>query len=188
MIRGVGFVRTEGDSVGLSGDDGELLRWLGKGYIGFVPVPVVLMLVLYAVAAFAMSRTRWGLHTYATGSSERAARIAGVNVTRHRISVYAVAGLASALAGVVLAGRLASANPGLATGAEFDVITAVVLGGTSIYGGRGNVLRTLLGALFLAMLANGLILLNVPTFWQPITVGLVLLAALALDRIRSSAS
>lgn len=188
VIRGVAFVYTEGRSIGLSGDAGELLKWLGRGFIGPLPVPVVLMIILYAVAAWVMARTTWGLHTYAVGSSERAARIAGVRVSRHRIEVYAIAGLLSGLAGVVLAGRLASAAPGLATGAEFDILTAVVLGGTSIYGGRGNVLRTLLGAVFLATMTNGLILLNVPSFYQTITVGVVLLVALSLDRLRSRAS
>jgi ribose/xylose/arabinose/galactoside ABC-type transport system permease subunit len=185
VIRGIAFVYTEGRSIGLSGGSGEILAWLGRGFIGPLPVPVVLMLLLYVVATWIMSRTTWGLHTYAIGSAERAARIAGVRVARHRIEVYAVAGLLSGLAGVVLAGRLASAAPGLATGAEFDILTAVVLGGTSIYGGRGNVPRTLLGAVFLATMTNGLILLNVPTFYQTITVGVVLLTALSLDRLRS---
>jgi ribose transport system permease protein len=143
------------------------------------------MIVLYVVAVLVLRRTRWGLHTYAIGSSERAARIAGIQVQRHRIQVFTLAGLLSALAGVILTGRLGSAHAGLATGAEFDVLTAVVLGGTSIYGGRGNVERTLLGALFMATLTNGLILLNVPTFYQQITVGLVLLGALTLDRLQS---
>jgi len=188
VIRGVAFVYTEGRSIGLSGDAGELLKWLGRGFIGPLPVPVVLMIILYAIATWVMARTTWGLHTYAVGSAERAARIAGVRVSRHRIEVYAVAGLLSGLAGVVLAGRLASAAPGLATGAEFDILTAVVLGGTSIYGGRGNVLRTLLGAVFLTTMTNGLILLNVPSFYQTITVGVVLLVALSLDRLRSRGS
>jgi ribose transport system permease protein len=188
VIRGVAFVYTEGRSIGVTGDAGDLFLWIGRGFIGPLPVPVVLMLLLYAVAAWIMARTTWGLHTYAIGSAERAARIAGVRVARHRIEVYAVAGLLSGVAGIVLAGRLASASPGLATGAEFDILTAVVLGGTSIYGGRGNVLRTLLGAVFLATMANGLILLNVPTFYQTITVGIVLLIALSLDRLRSRTS
>jgi ribose/xylose/arabinose/galactoside ABC-type transport system permease subunit len=185
VIRGIAFVYTEGRSIGLSGGSGEMLTWLGRGFIGPLPVPVVLMIAVYLVATWVMSRTTWGLHTYAVGSAERAARIAGVRVARHRIEVYAVAGLLSGLAGVVLAGRLASAAPGLATGAEFDILTAVVLGGTSIYGGRGNVPRTLLGAVFLATMTNGLVLLNVPTFYQTITVGAVLLTALSLDRLRS---
>ena len=185
VIRGVAFVSTEGRCIGLSGESGELLKELGRGFIGPLPVPVIVMVILYGVATWVMSRTTWGLHTYAVGSAEKAARIAGVRVTRHRIEVYAVGGLLAGLAGVVLAGRLASAAPGLATGAEFDIITAVVLGGTSIYGGRGNVLRTLVGAIFLATMTNGLVLMNVPSFYQTITVGAVLLVALSLDRLRS---
>lgn len=185
IFRGLAFVNTQGRDVGLEDGQGTLLTWLGQGYIGPIPVPVVLMFVIYAVLAIIMKRTVWGMHTYAVGSSERSARIAGVNVKRHRMSVYVVAGLLSGLAGVVLVGRLASASASMATGAEFDILTAVVLGGTSIYGGRGNVLRTLLGAFLLSLLANGLILMNVPTFYQQVVVGLVLLMALSLDRLRS---
>ncbi len=188
VVRGIGFVYTEGRSIGFGrGADasGEFVQWLGKGFIGPIPVPVVLMIVLYVIAGVVMRRTVWGMHTYAIGSAERAARVAGLRVSRHRIQVYVLAGLLSALAGIVLAGRLASAAPGLANGAEFDVLTAVVLGGTSIYGGRGTVERTLLGAVFLTTLTNGLILLNIPTFYQQIATGVVLLGALTLDRIQS---
>ncbi|CAN5579780.1 ribose ABC transporter permease [soil metagenome] len=188
VIRGIAFVRTEGRSIGFSKGNGDLISWLGKGYIGPIPTPIVVMLIVYAVATVVMSRTVWGLHTYSVGSSEKASRIAGVRVARHRVSIYAAAGGLSGLAGVVLAGRLGSANPGLATGAEFDILTAAVLGGTSIYGGKGNVVRTFVGALFLSVLTNGLILLKVPTFYQPITVGIVLLAALSIDRLRSENS
>jgi ribose transport system permease protein len=188
VVRGIGFVYTEGRSIGFGrGADatGEFIQWLGKGFIGPVPVPVVLMLVLYIVAWAVMRRTIWGLHTYAIGSSERAARVAGLRVTRHRIQVYILAAALSGLAGVILAGRLGSASPSLGAGVEFDILTAVVLGGTSIYGGKGNIVRTLIGALFLATLTNGLILMNVPTFYQQISVGIVLLAALTLDRLQS---
>lgn len=182
IFRGLAFVNTQGRDVGLDAGQGDLLRWIGQGYVGPIPVPVILMFVVYILLGIVMSRTAWGLHTYAVGSSERAARIAGLAVSRHRLVVYTVAGFFSALAGIVLVGRLASVSASTATGAEFDILTAVVLGGTSIYGGRGNVLRTLLGAFLLAMLANGLILLSVPTFYQTVVIGLVLLGALALGR------
>ncbi|MFN8379679.1 MAG: ABC transporter permease [Anaerolineae bacterium] len=188
VVRGIAFVYTEGRSIGFGRGEninGEFIQWLGKGFIGPIPVPVVLMVVLYIIAAIVMQRTTWGMHTYAIGSSERAARIAGLRVSRHRIGVYTLAGVLSGLAGIVLAGRLGSASPSLGVGAEFDILTAVVLGGTSIYGGRGNILRTLLGALFLTTLTNGLILMNIPTFYQQISVGLVLLGALTLDRLNS---
>jgi ribose/xylose/arabinose/galactoside ABC-type transport system permease subunit len=188
VVRGIAFVYTEGRSIGFGRGEnitGEVIQWLGKGFIGPIPVPVVLMVLLYIGAAIVMQRSTWGMHTYAIGSSERAARVAGLRVSRHRIQVYVLAGVLSGLAGIVLAGRLASASPGLGSGAEFDILTAVVLGGTSIYGGRGNILRTLLGALFLTTLTNGLILINIPTFYQQISVGLVLLGALTLDRLQS---
>jgi ribose/xylose/arabinose/galactoside ABC-type transport system permease subunit len=188
VVRGIGFVYTEGRSIGFgrgAASTGEFIQWLGKGFIGPVPVPVVLMLILYLLAWVVMRRTTWGLHTYAIGSSERAARVAGLRVTRHRIQVYVLAAVLSGLAGVILAGRLGSASPSLGAGVEFDILTAVVLGGTSIYGGKGNIVRTLIGALFLATLTNGQILMNVPTFYQQISVGVVLLAALTLDRLQS---
>lgn len=188
VVRGIAFVYTGGRSIGLGRGEnitGELIQWLGKGFIGPIPVPVIIMGILYLIAALVMQRSLWGLHTYAIGSSERAAHIAGIRVQRHRIQVYTLAGLLSGLAGIILAGRLASAAPGLAVGAEFDILTAVVLGGTSIYGGRGNVLRTLLGAFFLATLTNGLIIMNVGSFYQQIAVGVVLLGALTLDRLKS---
>jgi ribose transport system permease protein len=188
VVRGVAFVYTEGRSIGFgrgAAASGEFIQWIGKGFIGAVPVPVVLMLVLYVLGWVVMQRSTWGMHTYAIGSSERAARVAGLHVTRHRIQVYALAGVMSGLAGVVLAGRLASASPSLGNGVEFDILTAVVLGGTSIYGGKGNIGRTLIGALFLSTLTNGLILMNVPTFYQEISQGAVLLLALTLDRLQS---
>ncbi|MEQ1768887.1 MAG: ABC transporter permease [Devosia sp.] len=188
VVRGISFVYTEGRSIGFGrGDEasGQLIQWFGKGFIGSVPVPVVVMLALYLLAWIVMQRSTWGMHTYAIGSSERAARVAGLKVTSHRIQVYVLAGLLSGLAGVILAGRLGSASPSLGSGVEFDILTAVVLGGTSIYGGKGNIVRTLIGALFLSTLTNGLILMNVPSFYQQISQGLVLLLALTLDRIQT---
>lgn len=188
VVRGVAFVYTEGRSIGFGrgeGASGQVIQWIGKGFIGAVPVPVVLMIVLYIAGWIVMQRSTWGMHTYAIGSSERAARVAGLKVTRHRVQVYVLAGILSGLAGVILAGRLGSASPSLGNGVEFDILTAVVLGGTSIYGGKGNIGRTLIGALFLSTLTNGLILMNVPTFYQEISQGAVLLLALTLDRLQS---
>ncbi len=188
VVRGIAFVYTEGRSIGFGRGDaasGQVIQWLGKGFIGSVPVPVALMLLLYVLAWVVMQRSTWGMHTYAIGSSERAARVAGLKVTRHRIQVYVLAGVLSGLAGIILAGRLGSASPSLGNGVEFDILTAVVLGGTSIYGGKGNIVRTLIGALFLSTLTNGLILMNVPSFYQQISQGMVLLLALTLDRIQS---
>src|SRR6202012_4743909 len=104
VVRGIAFVYTEGRSIGFgrgSAASGEFIQWLGKGFFGPVPVPVVLMLLLYLLALVVMQRSTWGMHPYAIGSSERAARIAGLRVTRHRIQVYVLAGLLSGLAGII---------------------------------------------------------------------------------------
>lgn len=187
-IRGIAFVWTGGRPVALPEPGGATLESLGRDFLGPLPIAVVVMLALYVVAALVMSQTVWGYHTYAMGSNPSASRLSGLRVTRQRIQIYTLAGMLSATAGVVLAGRLASANPNVAQGAEFDIITAVVVGGTSIFGGRGNVLRTLMGVLFLVMLTNGLILLDISSFYQRIAVGAILIGALALDRLRASTS
>ena len=181
IVRGVLFLYTDSRSIGLPPDQGGFLRWLGGGSVGPIPVAVLFAALLTALFVLVMRFTPWGLHSYGVGSSAEASRIAGVKVGRQRVSVYMVAGLLSAVAGLVIAGRLGSAGAGFAPGAEFDIITAAVLGGTSIYGGRGSVARTILGAIVLATLANGLIVLNVPSFYQSVVVGSVLLIALGLE-------
>jgi ribose transport system permease protein len=183
VIRGGAYAWTEGISSGLDPGRGKLFSWIGQGYIGRVPVALLLALILYAIAALALRKTVWGRHTYAIGGNAEAARVSGINVRRHRIQVYAVAGAFSAAAGIVLSARLGSAAPDTATGAEFDVITAVVLGGVSIFGGSGRVLRVFVAAVFLSTLNDGMVLTNVPTYYQRIVTGGVFLAALALDQL-----
>jgi ribose transport system permease protein len=182
VIRGAVYVWTEGLSVGLDSDSG-LFTWLGQGYAGSVPSPLIEAAALYLLAAIVLRMLVWGRHTYAIGSNEEAARVAGIHVRKHRIQVYALAGSLSAAAGIVLSARLGSAAPNTAVGAEFDVITAAVLGGVSIFGGHGRILRVFVAALFLASLNNGMILVNVPTYYQQIVSGGVFLAALALDQL-----
>jgi ribose transport system permease protein len=186
VIRGGAFVWTEGFSVGIDPGRGDTLSWLGQGYVGSVPAPLIIAVCLYVVAAVSLRKTVWGRHTYAIGSNEEAARIAGIHIRRHRIQVYTLAGALSAAAGVVLAARLSSAAPTTATGAEFSVITAVVLGGVSIFGGHGRIFRVLVASIFLATLNDGMVLVNIPTYYQQIVSGGVFLAALALDRIGPS--
>lgn len=187
VIRGAAQLSTDGQSIAAPyEEDGfDLLSWLGVGDLGPIPVAVVLTLVLYVVAWFVLRRTAWGLHVYAIGSSAKAARTAGLPIRRQAIQIFVVAGALSALAGVLLAGRLGSGAPSNGTGAEFDIFAAVVLGGTSLFGGRGSVLRTLLGIVFLATLSNGLVILNVSSYVQGIATGAVLLVALAVDRWKS---
>lgn len=183
VIRGAALLFTGGQSIAAPTVDGfDLLAWVGVASIGPIPVPVLLVLALYLIAWFVMRKTAWGLRSYAIGSSGRASRTAGLRVRSQAIQIFVVAGALSAVAGVLLAGRLGSGSPSNGTGAEFDIFAAVVLGGASLFGGRGSVMRTLLGIVFLATLSNGLVILNVSSYVQGIATGTVLLIALAIDR------
>lgn len=184
IVRGGCYVYTGGYSI--YGDTlSEGFKMLGRGYIGIIPMPVIIMLVLYAVFIVIMRKTSFGTKIYAMGSNVKASELFGINVKITRILVYMIGGMTSSIAGIILASRLQSAQGGLADGMEFDVMTAVVLGGTSIYGGKGMLGRTLLGALVIGVINNGMTLLNVSSFYQMIVSGVVLVLALALDRINS---
>lgn len=162
----------------------------GSGSFLGVPIPAIVMLVLFAVFSFIASRTVLGRSIYAVGGNAEAARLSGIPVARIRLIVFAVTGVLSALTGVLMASRLGSGNSGAATGLEFDVIAAVVVGGTSLFGGRGTMLGTLLGVLFIGALVNGLVLMGVDPFAQGIVRGFVILVAvliniLSIKRVRA---
>jgi ribose/xylose/arabinose/galactoside ABC-type transport system permease subunit len=181
-VRGLAFVVTAGISTGLTAGIAPAIVTLGQGRIGEIPVPAILMVVLFLIFALLMTQTVWGVRIAALGSSEDATRLAGVRPAGIVYSTFMVAGALSAVAGLLLVGRLTSAAPQTATGIEFDILTAVVLGGASIYGGKASVLRTLLGAIFVVTLYNGMLLLGVPSFFQMMANGLALVAALALNQ------
>ncbi|WP_313565475.1 ABC transporter permease [Mobilicoccus sp.] len=155
------------------------------GDLGPVPVPILVLLVAWAVTAFVLNRTVFGRSLYAIGGNEEAARLAGLPLKRTLAAVYALSGLFAGIAGMVLAGRLASAQPQAASGYELDAIAAVVIGGASLAGGSGKATGTLIGALILAVIRNGLNLLNVTAFWQQVVIGLVIAAAVGIDVLRS---
>lgn len=159
------------------------VTWLGAN-IGPVPVPIVVMIVAALVTSFILTRTVFGRSLYAIGGNEEAARLAGLPVKRTTAAVYALSGLFAAIAGLVLAGRLASAQPQAAAGYELDAIAAVVIGGASLSGGVGKASGTLIGALVLAVIRNGLNLLNVTAFWQQVVIGLVIALAVGIDVLR----
>ncbi|GAA0536000.1 ABC transporter permease [Paractinoplanes ferrugineus] len=142
----------------------------------------IIMLLLFAYFFYALSRTAWGKHVYATGDDAEAARLAGIQTSRVLFSVYTVAGLLYAVGGWILIGRLASASPNVGTEYNLDSITAVVLGGTSLFGGRGSVLGTLIGALIVGFFRNGLQLAGVEVVWQGFAIGLLVLIAVSLDQ------
>lgn len=159
-------------------------RGLGNGSVAGIPTPVVLMVIVYAIFWFLLERTTFGRHVYAVGGNAEAARLAGINVKATLLWVYTIAGVATGLAGLIFSARVLSAQPTAGTGYELDAIAAVVLGGTSLTGGRGRILGTLVGALIIGVLTNGLVLMNVPFFYQLIVKGIVIVLAIALDSLR----
>ena len=160
---------------------------LGDTLGGWLPVPVLVMVVLGLVAALILGRTYIGRSMYAIGGNEEAARLSGLRVKKQKLAIYALSGLFAAAAGIVLASRLSSAQPQAADGYELDAIAAVVIGGASLAGGTGKASGTLIGALILAVLRNGLNLLSVSAFWQQVVIGVVIALAVLLDTARRKA-
>lgn len=149
--------------------------------IGPVPTPVVILFVLFVAFYFISTRTSFGRSVFAIGGNAKAAKLSGINVTGVRIAVFAIAGFLAALVGLLLAARLGSGNSGAASGLEFDVIAAVVVGGTALAGGRGSMLGTLLGVLFIAIIGNGLILLGVNSYVQDVVSGAIIVVAVLIN-------
>ncbi|MGL5944036.1 MAG: ABC transporter permease subunit [Waterburya sp.] len=158
--------------------------WVGNSYVGPLPWLVIIALLAVAVSWFVLRQTVLGVQIYAVGGNERAARLTGIKVNRVLLFVYGVSGLLSGLAGIMSASRLYSATGLLGQGYELDAIAAVILGGTSFTGGIGTIIGTLFGALIIAVLNNGLTLLNMSYFWQLVVKGLVIIVAVIIDRLR----
>ena len=178
VARGGALLYTDGRPVSGFSED---FRWLATGEIFRVPVPVVVMIALYAVAHFVLHRTKFGRYVFAIGGNEEAALLSGVPVRFHKTMVYGVCGLLSALAAALLTARLNSAQPIAGINYELDAIAATVIGGTSLLGGQGSVVGTLIGALIMGVLRNGLNLLGVSSFIQQIVIGAVIILAVLMD-------
>ena len=179
MARGLGLIYSGGYPI--SGIPGWI-SWFGVGRVGFVPVPVIIMIAIYAVAWVLLQRTAFGRHVYALGGNETAARLSGVKTQRVKLAVYGISGLTAALAAVILTGRLMSGQPNAGVGFELDAIAAVVLGGTAISGGRGLILGTLIGAVLLGILNNGLNLMGINPYLQDVIKGAIILLAIYIGR------
>lgn len=184
IARGFAFILCDGQPV--SGLPLEV-SWLGAGFLfesslgRVIPVPVVVMLLVYAVAAIVLSRTVFGRGVIAVGSNEEAARLAGIPVRRTKLMVYLITGGLAGLAGVLLCAKLSAGDPKVGEMWELKVIAAIVVGGTSLFGGRGSVTGTLIGALIIGVLNNGLNLMGVEHFWQKVVLGGVILGASLAD-------
>lgn len=180
VARGAALVFTEGRPV--SGFD-EGFRSLATGSVGFIPAPVVVMIAVYVVAHVVLTRTTFGRYVYAIGGNEEATRLSGVAVRFHKTAIYGVSGVMSAIAAIVLTARLNSAQPIAGTMYELDAIAATVIGGTSLMGGEGSLGGTLVGALIMGVLRNGLNLLGVSSFLQQIVIGGVIVGAVLVDTV-----
>jgi ribose transport system permease protein len=183
VARGLAFVYTGGAPIySFHGH----FRFLGNGMVGPIPFPVILMLVVYCFAHILLTRTKVGRFSYAIGGNEEAAILSGIPIAWYKGIVYTMTGFLAAMAGLVLAARLDAATSVAGDGFELDVIAAVVIGGTSLSGGEGKVIGSLIGALIMGVVRNGLNLLLVSSHWQRVILGLIILAAVTMDVLRKS--
>lgn len=164
----------------------KAFEYIGRGYLGIFPIPVIIMILVVIFGHLLLSRTKIGRYIYYIGSNEKAARLSGLHVNATLIFVYTIAGFFSGLASVVLISRLTSAQSNMGSGFELDAIAAVVIGGTSLSGGEGSVLGSLIGAALMGIIKNALILLGVNVYWQSVVIGLVIVLAVSIDAFRKS--
>ncbi|WAA12543.1 ABC transporter permease [Fervidibacillus halotolerans] len=185
IFRGLTLVLTEGRPItGLS--EAFSFQMIGKGYFLGIPFPVIIMTVVFVILYIVLKQTTFGRGIYAIGGNEEASRLSGLKVDQIKSGAYVISGAMAALAGIILTSRLNSAQPTAGASYELDAIAAVVLGGTSLSGGRGKIVGTLIGALIIGVLNNGLNLLNVSSFYQQVVKGGVILLAVLLDRKKSA--
>jgi len=181
IARGLGLIYTGGYPIsGLP----RWINWFGEGRVLGLQTPIIIMLLVYIVGWVLLERTPFGRYVYAIGGNETATRLSGVRVARSKLIIYGISGLTAAIAAVVLTGRLMSGQPNAGQGFELDAIAAVVLGGTSIAGGRGSLIGTLLGALLLGVLNNGLNMVGVNPYVQTVVKGVIILLAIYIGRER----
>ena len=185
IYRGLTLVYTEGRPVSGLGDSISF-QMMGKGYFFGIPVPVVTMILAFLALWFILHKTTFGRRIYAVGGNEGASRLSGINTDRVKIMVYSLTGMLAALSAIILTSRLNSAQPTAGTSYELDAIAAVVLGGTSLTGGKGWIFGTLVGALIIGVLNNGLNLIGVSSFFQQVVKGVVILIAVLIDRKKAA--
>lgn len=178
IFRGLAYITSDGMPVSV---ENEAFLWVGTGQLLGVPVPIWILAVLLVVNHFVLSRTVFGRKTYLTGGNVEAAVYAGIRVKRLKIAIFMLSGLMASVGGIVLTSRLYSAQPNAAIGWELDAIAAAVLGGTSLAGGYGTIVGTLIGALIIGVINNGMNLMSVPYFYQLIVKGAVILVAVCID-------
>ena len=177
-LRGVAYLITGGTPV--FGFD-ESYSKIGQGHVGVIPIPVIILAIVYVIGIFVLSKTKFSRYVYGIGGNQEVARLSGIKVARVKIAVYAISGFCSALAGLVMLGRVNSGQPRAGESYEMDVITAVVLGGVSLNGGVGNLSHVIFGVLIMGVLTNGMTMMAVDDYWQRVVKGLILLLAVSFD-------
>ena len=182
--RGLMYIVTRG--VPVTPDTPEIFSVIGQGYVGYVPAPVIIMLVLALVFSIVMTFTTFGRQVYATGGNENAAWLSGVNTARIKLLVYTLSGLIASIAGIISFSRFLSAEPASGFGMELDVIAAAAIGGASLAGGVGSVLGSVIGAALTGIISNGVVLMNINTYAQQAITGLVILIAVSIDVWRNA--
>ncbi|MDE3198259.1 MAG: ABC transporter permease [Acidobacteriota bacterium] len=188
MARGAAMLLSNGATFPQLGGRADLgntgFPWIGAGTVLSVPVPIWIMAAIAGIGAAIAGKTPFGRRVYAVGGNERAAELSGVRVPHIKFAVYVMSGLCAAIVGLIIAGELAAAHPATGETFELNAIAAVVLGGTSLMGGRGSVGGTIIGAFVIGVLADGLVLLGVSEFWQMVIKGFVIVAAVLLDQMQ----
>lgn len=178
-LRGVAYLITGGTPIfGFN----ESYAVLGQGYWGFIPIPVIILVITFAIGIFFLTKTRISRYIYGVGGNEEVARLSGINVHKIKAIAYAVSGFCAALAGLVMLGRVNSGQPRAGEAYEMDVITAVVLGGVSLSGGAGKLSHVIFGVLIMGVLTNGMTMMAIDDYWQRVVKGIVLLLAVGFDR------
>ncbi len=179
IFRGATLVFTNGTPISKLS---ETFVKIGNGKIGFIPIPVIITIVILIISIYLLTQTIFGRYLYALGGNEDSAKLSGINTNKIKTLVYVISGFASSIAGIIITSRIGSASPNAGTSFELDAIAAVVIGGTSLSGGEGKITGTIIGALIIGVLNNGLNLMNVSPFYQSIVKGLVILIAVLLDK------
>jgi ribose transport system permease protein len=182
VLNGLALAYTQGKTI--VGPELDQIAFLARGYLGPIPFPVIVMAIFYFVFYIILNRTLFGAHIYAIGNNDKASWLAGIKVDQMKILVFVIAGLLSGFAGVLQASRQGSATSSMGNEFLFPILTAVVLGGVSLSGGKGRIQNTLISSIFLMTITNGMVLLGISLYVQGIISGLILIVALSLDRLR----
>ncbi len=179
VFRGVTYVFTGGNPI--SGLSDDFIKITNSRILG-IPVPVIMTIIVFVICAYILTQTRYGRYVYAVGGNEDSARLSGISVNNIKIWVYIISGITAAIAGIIVTSRIGSAAPTAGNGYELDAIAAIVIGGTNLVGGEGNIVGTIIGVLIIGVLSNGLNLMDVSAFYQTIVKGLVILLAVLIDK------